>query len=427
MSNYVFVLDTDRNPLTPCHPGVARGLLDAGKAAVFRRYPFTIILNKSVETESEPCQGKIDPGSRITGFAILLGNRVIWAAELTHRGLAIRDALASRRALRRGRRNRKTRYRQPRFLNRRRPEGWLAPSLRHRVETILTWVKRIQRVCLVGSVVMERVRFDLQRMQNPDISGVEYQQGELAGYEVREYLLEKWARKCAYCGAQHVPLQIEHIKPRSKGGSNRVSNLTLACEPCNLTKGNQDIRDFLSRKPDVLTRVLKQAKTPLNHAAAVNSTRNALYQELCNLDLPVMMGSGGQTKFNRCRLGLPKTHWLDAACVGDVVFLQVETAKPLLIRPMGHGHRQMCGTDKYGFPKRHRSTAQIHKGFQTGDIVRAVVHKTTKLKTAGTYIGRVAVRASGSFNVLTSVGKMQGISFKDCVAVHQKDGYAYSF
>jgi 5-methylcytosine-specific restriction endonuclease McrA len=84
---------------------------------------------------------------------------------------------------------------------------------------------------------MELVKFDTQLMENPDISGIEYQQGELAGYEVREYLLEKWGRKCAYCSETDLPLQIEHIIPRSRGGSDRVSNLTLACEGCNRLKG----------------------------------------------------------------------------------------------------------------------------------------------------------------------------------------------
>jgi hypothetical protein len=153
-------------------------------------------------------------------------------------------------------------------------------------------------------------------MQNPEISGKEYQQGELAGYEVREYLLAKWGRKCAYCGVENVPFEVEHIHPKSKGGSDRVSNLTLACRGCNQAKGNQDIRDFLSKKPDILSRILKQASQPLKDATAVNSTRWALFQQLKQTGLPIEVSTGGRTKYNRTRLGLPKTHWLDAACVG---------------------------------------------------------------------------------------------------------------
>jgi 5-methylcytosine-specific restriction endonuclease McrA len=423
MSNHAFVLDTSRNPLTPCKPGVARSLLKAGKAAVFRRYPFTIILKKEVDAHPEPIELKLDPGSKVTGIALKQGNQIIFGAELQHRGQQIKDALLSRRQLRRGRRNRKTRYRKARFLNRTRPDGWLAPSLQHRVLTMLTWVHKFMRLAPITSITQELVRFDLQLMQNPEISGVHYQQGELQGYEVREYLLEKWHRKCAYCSVKNVPFEVEHIQPKSKGGSDRVSNLALACHTCNQRKGNQDVRDFLAGKPDLLNRILRQAKSPLKDAAAVNSTRWALFQALKETRLPVTTGTGGQTKFNRTRLDLPKAHWLDAACVGQVESLEVLTSKPLLIAAKGHGTRQMCGTDKFGFPTRHRSRVQIHKGFQTGDIVTATV---TAGKKIGSYMGRVLCRASGSFDIATQSGRVTGISHKHCKPIHRKDGYAYA-
>ncbi|MEK9511841.1 MULTISPECIES: RNA-guided endonuclease IscB [Limnospira] len=423
MSNHIFVLDTNRKPLTPCKPGVARSLLKAGKASVFRRYPFTIILNKEVDANPEPLELKLDPGSKVTGIALKQGNHIIFAAELQHRGQQIKEALLSRRQLRRSRRNRKTRYRPARFLNRTRSKGWLAPSLQHRVDTLMTWVHRFRRLAPVGRITQELVRFDLQLMENPEISGVEYQQGELQGYEVREYLLEKWGRTCAYCGAQNVPLEVEHIQPRSKGGSDRVSNLTMACHSCNQAKGNGDIRDFLSGQPDVLSRLLRQAKSPLKDAAAVNSTRWALFKALKATGLPVTTGTGGQTKFNRLRLNLPKAHWLDAACVGPVESLEVLTSKPLLILAKGHGTRQMCGTNKYGFPNRHRSRRQIHKGFQTGDMVTATV---TAGKKIGSYLGRVLCRASGSFDITTASVRVAGISHKYCQPIHSTDGYAYA-
>jgi 5-methylcytosine-specific restriction endonuclease McrA len=423
MSNFVLVLDTQKRPLDPVHPGKARHLLNQGKAAVYRRYPFTIILKEA--HPDVPVQGlelKLDPGSKVTGIAIKQGNKIIFGAELQHRGQQIKDALLSRRQIRRGRRNRKTRYRQPRFLNRKRPDGWLAPSLKHRVDTVLTWVNRLRKLAPVGSIAQELVRFDLQKLQNPEVSGIEYQQGELRGYEVREYLLEKWGRKCAYCGAKDVPLEIEHIHPRSKGGTDRVSNLTIACHACNQSKGNRDIRDFLFGKPELLQRILKQAKAPLKDAAAVNSTRWALFNALRATGLPVKTGTGGQTKFNRTRLGLPKAHWLDAACVGRVGALKVLTSKPLLITAKGHGKRQMCGTDKFGFPTCHRSRVRIHKGFQTGDIVKATV---TAGKKIGVYVGRVTCRASGSFDIATATGRVSSINHKYCKVVHKKDGYAY--
>lgn len=253
MSNYVFVIDTDKQPCNPVHPAQARLLLNQKKAAVFLRYPFTIILKeKQEDVEVNSLTLKIDPGSQATGIAILNGEDVIWGAELSHRGQQIKSDLDSRRAIRRNRRNRKTRYRPARFLNRKKEKGWLTPSLQHRVDTTLTLVKKLIRYCPVTSIVQELVRFDLQKMENPEISGVEYKQGELQGYEVRAYLLEKWNRQCVYCGAKNIPLQVEHIHPKSKGGTNRISNLCIACEPCNLAKGTQDIKDFLSGRLTVV-------------------------------------------------------------------------------------------------------------------------------------------------------------------------------
>ena len=423
MSNFIFVLDKNKNPLTPCKPSIARKLLTAGKAAVFRRFPCTIILKKAVITSIESISLKLDPGSKTTGIALLQGEKVIFGAELTHRGQAIKASLESRRSLRRGRRNRHIRYRQARFSNRIRRKGWLAPSLQHRVETTLTWVNKLRRLAPIGLIVQELVRFDLQQLENPEISGVEYQQGELQGYEVREYLLNKWNRKCAYCDAENLALQVEHIHPKAKGGSNRISNLCLACEKCNLKKGTQDVKQFLAKKPNILKHILSQAKRPLKDAAAVNSTRWALFSRLKETGISVFTGSGGLTKFNRTRLKLPKTHWLDAACVGQLESLSVLTDKPLLIKATGHGTRQMCRTDKFGFPSRYVPRSNFVKGFQTGDIVKAVV---TSGKKIGEYVGRVAVRSTGSFNISASE-LVQGISHKYCKIIHRKDGYSYSF
>ncbi|WP_044207454.1 RNA-guided endonuclease IscB [Coleofasciculus chthonoplastes] len=309
----VFVLDTNKQTLNPIHPGRARLLLSQGKAAVFRQYPFTIILKKEVSNPVvQPLRVKIDPGAKTTGLAIVNDNtgEVVWVAELQHRGFQLRDALTSRRQLRRSRRNRKTRYRKPHFLNRTRPPSWLPPSLNSRVANILTWVKRLSALCQITAISQELVRFDTQKMQQADISGVGYQQGTLAGYEIREFLLEKWHRTCAYCSARGTKLEIEHIK-----------------------------------------------------------------------------------------------------------------LKPLLIAAKGHGTRQACRTDKWGFPQRYCSRNKVHKGFQTGDIVKAIV---TKGKKVGTYVGRVATRASGSFNISARNGLVQGINHKYCKFMHKKDGYSYA-
>jgi 5-methylcytosine-specific restriction endonuclease McrA len=422
----VFVLDTYEKPLDPVHPGRARLLLTQGKAAVFRRYPFTIILKVEIaEPHLEPLHLKIDPGSRTTGIAVVndASGEVIFAAELTHRGQAIKASLDDRRAVRRSRRNRHTRYRKPRFLNRTRKKGWLPPSLESRITNTMTWVNRLCRYCPVGAISQELVKFDTQVMENPEISGVGYQQGTLAGYEVREYLLEKWQRKCSYCGKENAPLQVEHIHPRAKGGTNRVSNLCLACEPCNIKKGTQDVKVFLAKKPDLLKKILAQAKTPLRDTAAVNTTRWELYRRLRQMGLPVEVGTGGRTKFNRVSRGLKKTHWLDAACVGasTPAQLYVERTRPLLIKAVGHGTRQMCQTDKYGFPKQHRQRQKRYFGFQTGDIVRAVLPKG---KHAGIYIGKITVRASGKFKIRTEQGEIP-CNHRYCTPLHRRDGYLY--
>ena len=314
MSNFVLVLDTNKRPLDPVDPSTARLLLNQQKAAVFRRFPFTIILKEAKsDVPTQPIQLKIDPGSKTTGIALVQGDKVIWGAELQHRGSQISDSLLTRSAIRTSRRSRHTRYRQRRFLNRTRPAGWLAPSLRHRVETTLTWVNKLIKFAPITGISQELVRFDLQQLENPEISGLEYQQGTLLGFEVREYLLNKWNRKCAYCSAENIPLQVEHIVARSRSGSDRISNLCLACEKCNTKKGTQDIEKFLSKKPELLKQILSIALRPLKDATAVNTTRWALIGRLKETGLSVITGSGGLTKFNRTRLGLPKTHMIDAA------------------------------------------------------------------------------------------------------------------
>ncbi|WP_200284103.1 RNA-guided endonuclease IscB, partial [Rhabdochromatium marinum] len=315
------------------------------------------------------------------------------------------------------------RHRAPRFLNRTKPEGWLAPSLRHRLDTTLSWVARLQRLAPLTGIRQELVRFDTQALQTPEIRGVDYQQGELAGYQVREYLLEKWHRTCAYCGAQGVPLQIEHIHPKSRGGSDRVSNLTLACAPCNQRKGNQPLAVFLQDNPALLRRIQAQAKVPLRDAAAVNATRWALFERLKATGLPVASSSGARTKYNRQRFGIPKTHALDAACVSPLDALHGWNRPALAIKATGRGSYQRTRLNRFGFPRGYLMREKRIEGFQTGDRIVAQVPSGKK---AGPHSGRVAVRASGSFNIQTAQGVVQGISHRYCRVVQRADGYSYS-
>jgi 5-methylcytosine-specific restriction endonuclease McrA len=425
----VFLLDKNLKPLDPCHPARARELLKKGRAKVFKRYPFTIVMQDRaiVDSTVHPHRIKVDPGSKTTGIAVVQEEtgRVTNALEISHRGQQIKDSLESRRALRRGRRNRKTRYRKPRFFNRTRKDGWLPPSLESRIANIETWVRRIIKLCPITAISQELVRFDLQQIQNPEIGGVEYQRGELYGFEVKEYLLTKWRRKCAYCGIENVPLEIEHILAKSKGGSNRVSNLTLACRKCNETKGNKPIEQFLKKKPDLLKRILSQAKAPLKDATAVNTTRWELFRRLQATGLPVETGTGGRTKFNRQTRGIDKHHWTDAVCVGASTpeRLLLRGIKPLLITAKGHGTRQRCRPDKYGFPARHAPSSKFFMGFPTGDIVKADIPSG---KYAGKYTGRIAIRFRPSFMLLLP-NKRFDVHPKYLITIHKSDGYEYNF
>lgn len=415
MQNYVFVLDTNKQPQNPVRPAEARLLLTQGKAAVYKHYPFTIILKKVGIVEPEPVTIKVDPGSKTTGIALVKNEKVIFAAELTHRGQAIKEALDKRRLIRRGRRQRNTRYRQARFLNRTKPKGWLAPSLKSRVDNLQSWFIKFYKLCPLASISMELVRFDMQLMQNAEISGVEYQQGELQGYEVREYLLEKFSRKCSYCKKEGVPLEVEHITPKSRGGSNRVSNLCLACHECNTKKGTQTAAEFGHIEVQAL------AKRPFKDAAAVNSVRWAVRRMFTATGLPVEMGTGGRTKFNRTQQGYPKAHWIDAACVGEsgATVKLCSDLRPLLIKAVGRGNRQMVNSDKYGFPRGKAKAAKRVHGFQSGDMVKAVVPKG---KRKGIHYGRITVRASGNFNLGS-----KDINWKHCRIFQKTDGYSYRY
>lgn len=424
MSNRVFVLNPDKSPLMPCTAKRARKMLEAGQAAVWRRYPFTIILKSESGKQSQPMTLKLDPGSKTTGMALVMegknGRKCIWGAELAHRGTAIKMKLLARRALRSSRRSRKLRHRPARFLNRTKPAGWLPPSLMHRVLTIISWAKRLDRYTMLDSFSMELVSFDTQKMMNPDIQCQDYQKGTLFGTEVRAYLLHKWDGKCAYCGKEGR-LEIEHVHPHSRGGSNSVNNLVVACRSCNEKKGNKSLAEFLAKKPAQLGRIQDELGKSYADTAAVNATKYRLLDELKTFGYPVETGSGAQTSFNRQEQGYDKAHWIDAACVGDSgEQVKVGPLKPLKITCMGRGSRQMCGTDRYGFPTRHRTHQKVFFGFQTGDIVRAEVPTGKK---AGTYTGRVSVRATGSFKL----AQVDGIHHRFFSVLHKGDGYGYSF
>ena len=477
----VAVIDTEKKPLAPCHPAVARRLLKSGKAAVWRTYPFTIILKAAIPAEEIVAPNLMlswDPGSRVSGLAIVDkdSHEIVYAAELHHRGRSIKSNLETRSGFRRGRRTRNLRHRPARWANRKRrvpvlsengwrykpaendeledssktenkfvrvsnsqlkdkrykytrisnrtrkeftPEmenkeiarltkeelirqicmriktakedelrgksrgflrdllksklknqpptryrwkrvrnehkeqgenGWIAPSLMSRVFNIETWTRRLYRVYPIQALAIEDVKFDMQLLENPDIHGIAYQQGTLWGREIREYLLELTKRKCAYCGKGGQRLEIEHIHPKSAGGSDNVDNLTMACKSCNEKKGNlygealkNELGEAFYKKVEAAKR---KSKKVLSDAAAVNTIRWKLRETLEATKLTVITGSGGKTAYHRNNAGLPKTHYYDAASVAlapkQPVSLQV-----LIIQARGYGRRDNIGSGAF--------------------------------------------------------------------------------
>ncbi|WP_406488158.1 RNA-guided endonuclease IscB [Streptomyces phaeochromogenes] len=439
----IFVLSKDGRPLMPCHPARARELLGKGRAVVARQAPFTIRLKDRTLAESEVdgVQLRIDPGSKGTGLALtdekkeadeqgatVTVRRGLISIELQHRGDQIRMCMQQRAGYRRRRRSANCRYRAPRSDNRTRPGGWLPPSLRHRVDTTVSLARRMCRYAPVTEIHMERVAFDTHAMSaGTPLTGAERQQGTLAGTEIRSYLLTKWNRACAYCDATGVPLNIDHLRPRSRGGSDRVSNLVLACVPCNQAKGSTPVEIFLTHRPDRLAKILRQVRTPLHDAAAMNATRWRLTKALETLGRPVHAWSGGRTKWNRTAMGLGKTHTLDALSVGRldhesgdaIVRLPVQV---LIVKATGRGSYARITPDRFGFPRLRRARAKQHFGYVTGDLVRANMPTG---KWAGTWTGRISVRARGQHSLATAQGRIN-VSHWNLRLVQRGDGYGYA-
>jgi 5-methylcytosine-specific restriction endonuclease McrA len=307
----VFVLSHEGKPLMPTTPRRARLWLRHKRARVVHCEPFTIRLLFPTMTYTQATTVGVDMGSQTVGVAAVTNGKAVYQAEV-HLRIDISSKLLRRRQYRRNRRSRKTRYRAARFANRCRHASCLPPSLRSKGEATLKAVCFVASILPVSQVNVEVGSFDTQKMQNPEIQGIEYHQGQIEGYQLREYLLLKWQRRCAYCGASGLPLQVEHIIPKARGGSDSPSNLTLACEPCNQTKGDQTAREF--GFPDVQV----QARLPLRDAAHVSSIKTWVLGHLKERfsGERVQVTYGYETKYKRIQvLGLPKSHTNDAIAI----------------------------------------------------------------------------------------------------------------
>ena len=451
----VFVLSKKKKPLNMCTEAKARYLLNKKYAVVHKMYPFTIRLKCDMEYSNlNAYRIKIDPGSKYTGLSIIDDkNNVTFLAEIEHRGDSVKSGLNTRRGARRNRRQRETRYRRCKFINKtlkkgskykadsNRPEGWIPPSIKSVKQNIVNWVIKLSKICNITSVSVESVKFDSQLMNNPDISGVEYQQGTLFGYEVREYLLERYGHKCQYCGgvSDDNILEVEHMRSKKNKGTNSISNLTMACRTCNQEKSSYNLGQWLevllkSKKTklnkarvELISKILKNGlpKTSSKYSAWVNTYRWNLVNDLKKDFNNIELASGGRTKFNRVTLGLPKEHYYDATCVGDIehTAIKFKTNSVLKIKAYGRGSRFRGRTNKCGIINKHLSRQKFFFGFQTGDLVKSVV---VKGKKAGSYVGRIAVRSTGYFNITTKDNVVQGIKYDTMTLIQRNDGYSYS-
>ena len=367
---YAYVLNKRGEPLMPCSPGKARILLKQQKACVVKRTPFTIKLLHGSAGYKQPITLGVDAGSKHVGLSASTEKRELYSEEFTPRNDVV-ELLSTRRQNRRSRRNRKTRYRAPRFNNRihSKHKGWLAPSVEVKIQEHITVIKRICRILPVTLVRVETAEFDTQRLKamlagKPLPVGTDYQLGEMYDeYNVRQYVLKRDNYTCQCCGAhttakKAVKLHVHHLESRKVGG-NAPSNLITLCTTChnNLHKG----KITLDGK--------KRGKT-LRDAAFMGIMRNTLLTRLRNeLHIPVQNTYGYITKLLREQNDIKKSHVNDARCIS-----KHPLAEPCSIcyrtKAIRHHNRQIHKAKilKYGIRKANQAP-YIVKGFHLWDKV----------------------------------------------------------
>lgn len=322
----VYVLSKTGQPLMPTeNHAKVRVLLKQQKAKIVHSCPFTIQLLYDSTDYTQPVSLGIDAGSRHIGVSATTETKVLYEADVTLRNDIV-DLLSTRREARRTRRSRKTRYRKPRFNNRTRKDGWLAPSIQQKVDTHLTTVRKVTEILPVNSITVETASFDIQKIKNPDIAGTGYQQGEqLDFWNVREYVLFRDGHKCQCCkGKSKDPvLNVHHIESRKTGG-NAPNNLITLCETCHKGYHNGTVS-----LPKNIRRGMK-----FNDAAFMGIMRWAFFNRVKEtyepLGIMVNMTYGYITKNTRIEHDLPKDHFIDARCIsghpdatsGGTVFYQ---------------------------------------------------------------------------------------------------------
>lgn len=331
----VYVLNKNGEPLMPCKPQKARKLLKDGKAKVLRTEPFTIqLLNGSSGYKQDITLG-VDTGSKHIGISASTENKELYAADVELRNDIV-NLLSTRRQNRRTRRNRKTRYRKPRFQNRvkSKNKGWLAPSIENKIHTHFRVIDDIHKILPITNIIVETASFDIQKIQNPNIQGVEYQQGNQLGFwNVREYVLFRDGHTCQCCKGRSKDkiLNVHHIESRKTGGD-APNNLITLCETC-----HKDYHNGIIILPKSIHRGMS-----FRDATFMGIMRWTFYNRLKKLYPNVNMTYGYITKNTRITNGLPKEHYIDALCIA--------------------GHPKAEQLDYYYYQKQvRRNNRQIHK------------------------------------------------------------------
>ena len=394
----VFVLNMRGQPLMPCSPPKARKLLRAGKAVPVRRTPFVIQLTVPTGETKQPITLGVDAGYKHVGLSATTAKEELLASEVELRQ-DVTGLLSNRLALRRARRNRKTRCRAPRFDNRVRSKhkGWLAPSVENRIQAHISRIEAVCRVLPITKIVIETASFDIQKIKNPEVEGTDYQQGEQLGFwNVREYVLFRDGHVCQACKgrSKDLILNVHHIDSRKTGGD-APGNLITLCEACHKAYHAGKLKQFSPRRGASF-----RAETFMGimRWTVLNRLRER------HPELPVTNTYGYLTKHKRIVAGLPKTHCADAFCIAGV--LDAKRRGEYLFQKQTRRHnRQIHKLTilKGGMHKRHQAPYLVH-GFRLFD-------KVLCKGEVGFIFGR---RSSGAFDVrrLDGTKISAGISYK---------------
>lgn len=303
----IYVLNQNGQPLMPTkNHAKVRILLKSKKAKVIRRCPFTIQLMYSSTNYTQSINLGVDAGSKHIGISATTKNKVLFESDVELRNDIV-NLLSTRRQNRRTRRNRKTMYRKPRFDNRKRKDGWLAPSVQNKVDTHLTVIRKVHEILPVSKIIVEVASFDIQKIKNPTIGGTEYQQGsQLDFWNVREYVLFRDNHTCQCCKGKSKDkiLNVHHIESRKTGGD-APNNLITLCETCHTGyhKGTVNLPKRIKRGMS------------FKDASFMGIMRWAFYNKLKEIYPNVSLTYGYITKNTRIENKLPKDHYIDARCI----------------------------------------------------------------------------------------------------------------